>query len=55
VERLPFHLIARLTEIPEQTIVFILKQVVMAIDHTMETGYTTKLNLKIGSLRFANG
>jgi len=27
----------------------------MAIDHTMETGYTTKLNLKIGSLRFANG
>lgn len=27
----------------------------MCVDHTLETGYTVKLNLRIGFLRFANG
>ena len=43
-----------MTDTPEQTIIYILKQVVMAIDHTMETGYTAKLNFRIGTLKFAN-
>ena len=35
--------------------VFILKQIVMAVEHTMEQGYTVKLDLRLGQLRFANG
>ena len=27
----------------------------MAIEHTMEAGYTAKLNLRIGTLKFVNG
>jgi len=55
MERFHFDQLVKMTEIPEQTILYILKQVVIAVDHTMETGYTTKLNLRIGNLRFANG
>ena len=56
MERFHFDQLVKMIEIPEQTIVYILKQVVIAVEHTMETGYTTtKLNLRIGHLRFANG
>lgn len=46
---------SKLTEIPEASMVFILKQIVMAVEHTMEQGYTVKLDLRLGQLRFANG
>lgn len=54
LERIPFHKMAKATETIEQTIVYVLKQIVMAVEHTMETGYTTKLNLRVGQLRFSN-
>ena len=55
IERVPFSLVSKMADTSEATIMYILKQVVMAIEHTMETGYTSKLNLRIGSLRFAQG
>ena len=54
LERIPFQVVAKMAETAEQTIVYVLKQIVMAIQHTMETGYTTKLNLRLGHLRFTN-
>lgn len=55
LERINYNAICKLAETPEATVVYILKQVVNAIEHTLETGYTTKLNFKVGVLRFANG
>ena len=52
LDRIPFQIVAKMAETTEQTIVYILKQIVMAVEHTMETGYTTKLNLRVGQLRF---
>ena len=48
-------MISKLVDASEQTILYILKQTVMAVEHTMETGYTTKLNLRVGWLKFDNG
>lgn len=53
--RIPFGNMAKLVDTSEQSIVFVLKQILMCVDHTMETGYTSKLNLRIGFLKFANG
>ena len=37
----------------EQTVVYILRQVVQAVENTMETGYISKLDLRgVGQLRF---
>lgn len=53
--RTPFGSMAKLVDVSEQAIVFVLKQILMCVDHTMETGYTTKLNLRFGHLKFADG
>ena len=55
MERINYNAICKLAETPEATVIYILKQIVGAIEHTLETGYTTKLNLKVGVLRFASG
>jgi len=35
-------------------VVYILKQVLMAVEHTLEHNYTTKLSFRLGCLKFAN-
>ena len=55
LERINMAAIAKAAEIPEQTIIYILKQIVLAVESTIEQGYTIKLNLRIGQLRFSNG
>ena len=52
LDRVPFQLVAKMVETSEQIVVYILKQIVMAVENTLETGYTNKLNLRIGLLRF---
>ena len=52
LDRVPFQLIGKMVETSEQIVVYILKQIVMAVENTLETGYQTKLNLRIGQLRF---
>ena len=54
LDRFPFINAAKMAETAESTIVYVMKQIVTAIEHTMETGYTSKLNLRIGHLRFIN-
>ena len=54
LHRVPFGRIAKMADTSEQAIFYVLKQILLCIDHTMEAGYTTKLDLRIGHLRFAN-
>ena len=55
LERIPYSHVAQLTGLSEQQVVFVLKQIIMCVEHTLETGYTVKLNLRIGHLRFSSG
>lgn len=47
-------IIAKNAEAPEATVIYVLKQIVMAVESTCEQGYTSKLNFRLGQLRFAN-
>ena len=55
LERINMAAIAKAAAVPEQALIYILKQIVLAVESTCEQGYTIKLNLRIGRLRFFNG
>lgn len=53
LDRMPYTTIGKMTGVAEQTVAYILKLVMQSVENTMESGYTSKLDLKVGQLRFS--
>lgn len=52
--RLNFQAIAKAAETTEATVVYVLKQIIAAIQQTAAKDYQVKLNLRVGWLKFIN-
>jgi len=52
VQKVSYGSIAQTVEITEAALVYILKQIIMAIETAMHQDYSVKLNCKVGLLRF---
>ena len=47
-ERINMANISKVAQAPEASVIYVLKQIVSAVENTCEQGYTVKLNLRIG-------
>jgi len=52
--RLNYQAIAKAAETSEATIVYVLKQIIVAIQQTAAKDYQVKLNMRVGWLKFIN-
>ena len=55
ISRVDYATVAKHANMSESTLMYILKQVVMAVETAMRKNYQVKLNLRLGFLKFQDG
>ena len=53
--RVNYSLVAQTADVSENTLIYVLKQIMMASEATVAKDYRVKLNLRIGHLKMADG